>query len=109
MSQSRGMVRMAALRSSALSFAKPLRGRHPSWPQLISEEVKFDGRIPDPIPLLRPHYRAFNAPMDRSAPVPRICTLTSRLAPLGLPLASGAWFLQFHAKACVRLKPHEVT
>src|SRR3974390_2346202 len=41
-------------------------------------------RLPDPTPLLRPHYRALNAPTDRSAPVSCIGTLASRLAPLAL-------------------------
>src|SRR3954447_13561299 len=39
---------------------------------------------PDPIPLLRPHYSAFVAPTDRSAPVLRIGTLASWLSPLVL-------------------------
>ena len=46
-------------------------------------------RLPDPIPLLQPHYKAFIAPTDRSVPVLRIGTLASRFWPLGLlPLTS---------------------
>src|SRR5215470_9423719 len=41
-------------------------------------------RPPDPIPLLQPHYRAFIAPTDRSAPALRIGTLASRFSPLVL-------------------------
>src|SRR4029077_9371045 len=44
----------------------------------------FKSTTPDPIPLLRPHYRALDAPTDRSAPVSCIGTLASRLAPLAL-------------------------
>src|ERR1700751_2116864 len=41
-------------------------------------------RPPDPIPLLQPHYKAFIAPTDRSAPVLCIGTLASRFSPLVL-------------------------
>src|SRR5208337_2951727 len=41
-------------------------------------------RPPDPIPLLRPHYRALDARTDRSAPVSCSSTLASRLSPLAL-------------------------
>jgi hypothetical protein len=39
---------------------------------------------PDPIPSLRPHYRAFITTADRSAPVLRLGTLASRFSPLVL-------------------------
>ncbi|ARQ60828.1 hypothetical protein Kim5_PA00362 (plasmid) [Rhizobium sp. Kim5] len=43
-------------------------------------------RPPDPIPLLRPHYRALNAHTDRSAPVSCIGTLALRFLRLGFSL-----------------------
>src|SRR6266700_3133936 len=41
-------------------------------------------RAPDPIPLLQPHYRAFIAHTDRSAPMLCFGTLASRFSPLVL-------------------------
>src|SRR6516164_9809694 len=41
-------------------------------------------QLPDPTPLLQPHYRAFLAPTSRSAPVLRLGTLASRFWPLAL-------------------------
>jgi hypothetical protein len=41
-------------------------------------------RLPDPIPSLQPHYRAFLTTTDRPAPVLRFGTLASRFSPLVL-------------------------
>src|SRR3954469_5079242 len=61
---------------------------------------------PDPIPLLRPHYSAFVAPTDRSAPVLRIGTLASWLSPLVLlPWHRSDWFPQFRTRAGVGFTP----
>src|SRR5262249_12660375 len=63
-------------------------------------------RLPDPTPLLQPHYRSFIAPTSRSAPVLRFGTLASRFWLLGLlPYHRSNWFLQFRAIACIRFTP----
>ena len=52
--------------------------------EFILSPVASVMRLPDPTPLLQPHYRAFFARTSRSAPVLRIGTLASRFWPLAL-------------------------
>jgi zinc-finger of transposase IS204/IS1001/IS1096/IS1165 len=77
---------------------------HPSTPSCHQLFRKI--RPPDPTPSLRLHYSAFITTTGRSAPTSCVGTLASRwCAAYASPLASGSWFLQFRAEACIRLTP----
>lgn len=81
-------------------------------------DIKLENPVIFPAPLTRDPYgiecrfsrpvtRTFVTTTGRSAPSSCIGTLASRwCAACASPLASERWFLQFRAKACIRLAPY---
>ena len=93
--------------SPALASICPSAPPPPGWPP---------ADLTHPAPSLQPHYRAFTATTDRSAPVPRTGTLPLAVSAacgppsrsrgnLPRPSLSGRQVLLFHASACGELTP----
>src|SRR5579863_591703 len=74
--------------------------------RLLPSPVGLTTELNNAAPSLQPHYWAFTATTGRSAPVPRIGTLTLvGSAYLDSPLASGRQVPAFHIKAWSRVTP----
>src|SRR5215469_205481 len=70
---------LTALYASYTKRLSILNGLFVACIEFILSPVVSVMQLPDPTPLLWPHYRAFIAPTSRSAPVLRFGTLASQL------------------------------